>query len=58
MSLSIINYFDYIKKHQENKYIEWDVKTITSSDYTVEFALDAEMFDEWDKLVLKDWRAS
>ena len=58
MSLAIINYFDYIKKIQENKYIEWDLKTITSSDYTVEFAIDIDMFDEWDKTMLNDWRLS
>ena len=29
---------------EENNYIEWDVLTITASDYTVEFEIDPEMF--------------
>ena len=40
MCLSILNYMDYIKKIQENKYIEWDLKTITSGDYTIEFTIE------------------
>ena len=44
LSLFILNYFDFIKKVQENNYIEWDVKTITSGDYTVEINLDPEFF--------------
>lgn len=30
-------YFDYIKTIQVTKYVDWDVKTITAGDYTVEF---------------------
>ena len=56
MALSIINYLDYIKKIQENKYIEWDLKTITSGDYTVEFTVDPAMFRKWDETVLNIWR--
>ena len=56
MALSIINYLDYIKKIQENKYIEWDLKTITSGDYTVEFTVDPAMFRKWDETVLNTWR--
>ena len=39
--LSMINYVDYIKREQENAYVEWDVKTITAGDYTIEFILDS-----------------
>ena len=55
MGLAILNYLDYIKKLQENKYIEWDLKTITSGDYTVEFALDHEFFKTWAKEEFLDW---
>jgi len=44
MCLSIINYTDYIKKVQENNYIEWDLKTITAGDYTVECSLEPGFF--------------
>lgn len=37
LALFIINYFDFIRKSQEFSYVEWDVKTITAGDYTVEF---------------------
>ena len=36
VALTMVNYIDYIKAHQANDYIEWDVKTLTSGDYTVE----------------------
>ena len=41
ISLAILNYVDYIRQIQKNDYLEWDVKTITAGDYTVEFVLDA-----------------
>ena len=47
LALFIINYFDYVKKNQEFSYIEWDVKTITAGDYSVEFDIDPNFFDEW-----------
>ena len=47
LALFIINYFDYIRKNQEFNYIEWDVKTITAGDYTVEFDIMPGFFEEW-----------
>lgn len=40
-------YFDYIKCVETNKYVDWDVKTITAGDYTIEFDLDPETYDHW-----------
>jgi hypothetical protein len=40
-------YFDYIKTQQMTKYVDWDVKTITASDYTVEFPIELKMFKYW-----------
>ena len=40
IALFVINYIDYIKKTQENNYVEWDVKTITAGDYAIEFDID------------------
>ena len=45
ISLFSINYLDYVKKVQENNYIEWDVKTVTSGDYSIEFDITPEFFD-------------
>ena len=36
-----------MKKIQENNYIEWDLKTITSADYSIEFDLDPQFFKTW-----------
>ena len=47
IGLFVLNYIDYIKKTQENNYVEWDVKTITASDYTIEFNLDPEFFKDY-----------
>lgn len=30
-------FFDYLETVQKTKYVDWDVKTITAGDYTVEF---------------------
>lgn len=32
-------YFDYLACVQTNKYIEFDVKTITAGDYSIEFEI-------------------
>ena len=40
-------YFDYIKTVETNKYVDWDVKTITAGDYTVEFDLDPDTYEHW-----------
>ena len=58
VGLFVLNYIDYIKKTQENNYVEWDVKTITASDYTIEFNLDPEFFKDYlekehDKFIAK-----
>lgn len=40
-----LTFFQYIQCVQENKYIDWDIKTITAADYTVEFDLDRRIFE-------------
>ena len=37
-------YIEYMRQVQENKFIDWDVSTITAADYTVEFEISHEMF--------------
>ena len=32
---------------QKNRYIEWDFNTITAADYTVEFRIFKETYDNW-----------
>jgi hypothetical protein len=45
--LFTIVYFDYIKTLQKTKYVDFDVKTITAGDYTVEFDIDEEIYAEF-----------
>jgi hypothetical protein len=40
-------YFDYVKVVQKLKYVDFDVKTITAGDYTVEFDLEEEIYGEF-----------
>jgi hypothetical protein len=47
-------YFDYIKCVETNKYVDWDVKTITAGDYTIEFDLDKDMYIHWKKFYFDD----
>ena len=37
-------YIDYIRSVQVTKYIDWDVKTITAGDYTIEFDIDKSVY--------------
>lgn len=45
--LFTIVYFDYIKSVQKTKFVDFDVKTITAGDYTVEFDITDELFDNF-----------
>jgi len=40
-------YFDYIYEVLENKYVEYDVKTLTAGDYTVEFEISQDQYEEF-----------
>ena len=55
IALFMVNYLDYIKKTQENNYVEWDVKTITSGDFTIEFDISKQFFEDWKLKVKENW---
>jgi len=38
---------DYIDNVQALSFIDWDVKTITAGDYTIEFDLYNSTYEEW-----------
>lgn len=38
---------DFIKQVAKNNYIDWDVKTITAGDYSVEFDITPEFFQRF-----------
>mmetsp|Transcript_5223 Transcript_5223/g.8085 ORF Transcript_5223/g.8085 Transcript_5223/m.8085 type:complete len:884 (-) Transcript_5223:266-2917(-) len=47
--LFTVVYFDYIKSVQKNKFVDFDVKTITAGDYTIEFDIDEEVYENFEK---------
>ena len=51
----MVVYLDYIKKIQENNYVEWDVKTITAGDYTIEFDIDDSFFKDFIQKEYLNW---
>lgn len=55
IALFVVNYLDYIKKVQQNNYVEWDVKTITSGDFSVEFDIDPTFFSDYEKNEMDAW---
>lgn len=40
-------YFDYIKTKEKSNFVDYDVKTITAGDYSIEFDLDEETYNAW-----------
>ena len=45
--LFVVVYFDYLKSKQMVNYVDWDVKTITAGDYSVEFDIMKKTYDRW-----------
>jgi hypothetical protein len=45
--LFVLVYLDYIKCVQMNKYVEFDVDTITAGDYSVCFDLDENAYERF-----------
>ena len=40
-----IVYFDYIRAIEKNKFVDFDVQTVTAGDYTIEFDLDLKCYE-------------
>jgi hypothetical protein len=45
--LFVVIYIDYIKQVQKNEFVDFDVKTITAGDYSIEFDIDHDVYDKW-----------
>ena len=48
LALFVINYVDFIQRKQENDYVFWDLKTLTSGDYTVEVDIGPDFFAKYE----------
>ena len=55
VALFITNFLDYINKIQQNNYIEWDLKTLTSGDYTVSVEIGDDFYAQYLKDVEIEW---
>ena len=40
-------YLDYLKQVQKNNFLDFDIKTITAGDYSIEFDLDHRIYEKW-----------
>ena len=40
-------YLDYLKQVQKNNFLDFDIKTITAGDYSIEFDLDPKIYEKW-----------
>jgi len=38
---------DYVRCKQDTLYVDWDVKTVTAGDYTVEFEVSIEIYQRF-----------
>ena len=45
ISLFFVSFLDYLKSIFKNTAVEWDVKTITAGDYSVEVTITQSMWD-------------
>lgn len=45
--LFVMVYLDYVKTKEKTKYVDWDVKTITAGDYSIEFDFKEGMYKHW-----------
>ena len=57
IALFSIQFIDYMKKTAEFDYIEWDMKTITADDYTIEFEIMPEFYKDYQDKVKLEWVA-
>lgn len=53
VALFVMIYSEFMSRLSANNYVEWDIKTVTAGDYTIEFDID-EAF--WEKFCLTQLR--
>lgn len=49
MFLFISLTLEYLRRVQANKFVDWDIKTVTAADYTVEFAITEKHYEYFEK---------
>lgn len=47
VALFSLVYFDFMKQIAKNNFVEWDVKTVTAGDYTIEFDIEEPFWQKF-----------
>lgn len=47
VALYVSVFTDYIRQVAKNNFVEWDVKTVTAGDYSIEFDITDEFYDAY-----------
>ena len=47
IALYVSIFTDYIRQVAKNNFVEWDIKTVTAGDYTIEFDITDEFYDKF-----------
>ena len=47
IALYVSVFTDYVRQVAKNDFVEWDIKTVTSGDYTIEFDISDEFYDRF-----------
>ena len=55
IALFVINWNDFMRKVSENSYVDWDVKTMTAGDYTIEFDLHPDFYKDYLEEEMDKW---
>ena len=55
IALFVVNFIDYVRRVQMNNYIEWDVKTITAGDFTIELDITKDFFNDFKEKEMYAW---
>ena len=50
IALYVSVFTDYIRQVAKNDFVEWDIKTVTSGDYTIEFDISDAFYDRFMEL--------
>lgn len=55
IALFVINWNDFMRKVSENSFVDWDVKTMTAGDYTIEFDLHPDFYKHYLEEEMDKW---
>ena len=55
ISLLFVLTLQYLNKDGKIKQLEWDISTVTAGDYTVEFVIPAQAYQDWYNNIYKSY---